>query len=53
MPTEMSPRKFERIEYLTAVCENSYFKPKVSLYQKIISVFNFGNIDLVVKLIKQ
>jgi len=34
MPTELWPRKFEKIGYLTAVYENSYFKPKVSKLKK-------------------
>ncbi|KAL5241988.1 hypothetical protein ACI65C_009398 [Semiaphis heraclei] len=54
MPTEMSPRKFERIGYLTAVCENSYFKPKtvatfkLHVYFPVLklsgSYINFGQV---------
>lgn len=29
MPTNLLPRKYERMGYLSAVYENSYFKPKV------------------------
>jgi len=34
MSTTLSPRKFEKIGYLSAVYEKSYFKPKVFKFKK-------------------
>lgn len=59
MPTEIWPRKFEKIGYLNAVYENSYFKPKVSKFKKNydkVSKNNFRiffclNIYFIVKLV--
>ncbi|XP_025205925.1 uncharacterized protein LOC112602183 [Melanaphis sacchari] len=39
MPTKLLPRKIERIGYLSAVYENSYFKPKVVATFKIYIYF--------------
>lgn len=63
MPTEIWPRKLEKMGYLNAVYQNSYVKPKVyiyikkktkSKYQKMISLFIFSlNIVFIVKIINQ
>lgn len=34
MPTEIWPRKLEKMGYLNAVYQNSYVKPKVSTFKK-------------------